>query len=49
GGVAMTDRIDYLMPLGAFGDLVNTLIVSRRLDEVFAYRKKRIEEILGSM
>ena len=49
GGVEMTDQINYLMPLGAFGDLVNTLIVSRRLEEVFAYRKKRIEEILGRM
>jgi ligand-binding SRPBCC domain-containing protein len=49
GGVEMTDQINYLMPLGAFGDLVNSLIVSQRLNEVFTYRKKRIEEILGSM
>lgn len=49
GGVEMTDRVDYVMPMDFFGDLVNTLIVSRRLEEVFAYRKKRIEEILGRM
>ena len=45
----MTDHIDYIMPMGVFGDLVNTLIVSRRLQEVFAYRRKKTEEILGSM
>ncbi len=47
GGVEMTDRIDYVLPMGAFGDLVNALIVSRRLDEVFAYRKGKVDEILG--
>lgn len=49
GGVEMTDRVSYVMPFGAFGDLVNTLIVSRRLDEVFAYRRERIEEIFGKI
>ncbi|MBM3422525.1 MAG: SRPBCC family protein [Chlorobi bacterium] len=49
GGVEMIDRIDYVMPFGAFGDMVNALIVSRRLDEVFAYRKRRTGEILGVM
>jgi ligand-binding SRPBCC domain-containing protein len=48
-GVEMTDRIDYIMPMGIFGDLVNALIVSRRLDEVFSYRKRKTGEILGEM
>ena len=49
GGVEMTDRIDYIMPMDFFGDLVNALIVSRRLEEVFTFRRKKIEEILGRM
>jgi ligand-binding SRPBCC domain-containing protein len=49
GGVEMTDLIDYTMPMGAFGDLVDLLIVNRRLDEVFAYRKRTVGEILGVM
>ncbi len=49
GGVEMTDQISYVMPMGAFGDLVNSLIVSRRLEEVFAYRQKKIEAILGNL
>ncbi|NTU93279.1 MAG: SRPBCC family protein [Chlorobiaceae bacterium] len=48
-GVEMTDIVDYRLPLGAFGELVESLIVGRRLDEVFAYRRRRIAEILGSM
>jgi ligand-binding SRPBCC domain-containing protein len=47
GGVEMTDSLRYALPMGFFGEMVNTLIVSRRLEEVFAYRRKRIEEILG--
>jgi len=46
-GVEMTDILDYSLPMEFFGELVNTLIVSRRLDEVFNYRKQKIEEILG--
>lgn len=48
-GVEMTDLVDYQLPLGFFGDLVDGLIVGRRLDEVFAYRRRRIGEILGTM
>ena len=49
GGVEMTDQINYVMPMDYFGDLVNTLIVSRRLAEVFTYRREKIEAILGRM
>lgn len=48
GGVEMTDSLRYSMPLDFFGELVNTVIVSRRLEEVFEYRRKKIESILGS-
>jgi len=49
GGVEMTDIVEYQLPMDAFGDLVDTLIVGRRLDEVFEYRRRRIGEILGRM
>ena len=49
GGVEMTDFLQYALPMGYFGELVNMLIVSLRLEEVFNYRKKRIEELLGKM
>ena len=47
GGVEMTDFLQYSLPMGYFGELVNMLIVSHRLEEVFNFRKKRVEEILG--
>jgi len=49
GGVEMTDFLQYSLPMGYFGEIVNMLIVSRRLEEVFNYRKNRIEEILGHL
>ena len=49
GGVEMIDRIDYVMPMAMFGDLVDFLIVSRRLEEVFQFRRKKVEEILGTL
>jgi ligand-binding SRPBCC domain-containing protein len=49
GGVEMIDSLDYALPMGLFGELVNTLIVSRRLEEVFRYRRERIEKLLGRM
>ena len=49
GGVEMTDSLQYSLPMSLFGEIVNTLIVSMRLAEVFNYRKKRIEELLGQM
>jgi ligand-binding SRPBCC domain-containing protein len=49
GGVEMTDIVEYRLPMGAFGELIESLIVGRRLDEVFGYRRRRIGEILGRM
>ncbi len=49
GGVQMTDIVEYRLPMEGFGDLVDSLIVGRRLDEVFEYRRRRTGEILGRM
>ncbi|WP_076791805.1 SRPBCC family protein [Chlorobium sp. KB01] len=49
GGVEMVDALEYALPMGLFGEMVNTLIVSRRLEEVFRYRRGRIEDILGRL
>ncbi|MEI6847811.1 MAG: SRPBCC family protein [Chlorobiaceae bacterium] len=49
GGVEMIDSLQYSLPMGFFGEIVNTFIVSRRLEEVFAYRREKIEKILGYM
>ncbi|MBF0585348.1 SRPBCC family protein [Prosthecochloris sp. N3] len=46
-GVMMTDTIEYRIPYGPFGELLDVLFINRRLDEVFRYRQKKVEEIFG--
>ncbi len=48
-GVEMTDIIDYKLPYGLLGEALNQLLIHHRLEEVFAYRRKKIEEIFGDM
>ena len=47
GGVEMTDLIHYKNPLGPLGVIANSLFVRKQLEEIFAYRYKKVEEIFG--
>jgi ligand-binding SRPBCC domain-containing protein len=47
GGVEMTDVVHYTLPFGPFGDLANMLLVRRRLEDVFNYRLRQVEELFG--
>jgi len=49
GGTEMTDIVEYALPLDLFGEVVEALIVGRRLDEVFEFRRRKVAEILGAM
>lgn len=49
GGVLMTDIVNYKPPLGLLGDLSNSIIIRKKLDEIFLYRKIQIERIYGSI
>ena len=44
GGVEMTDLIHYKLPLGFIGRIFNTLFVKKKLESIFAYRKKVLAE-----
>lgn len=46
GGVEMTDIVHYQIPFYPFGELALPL-VKKKLQEIFAYRIKRVEEVLG--
>lgn len=46
-GVEMTDLVHYLIPFGFLGDLVGALFVRRRLEEIFAYRRKVVSSVFG--
>ncbi|KYP13830.1 SRPBCC family protein [Flavihumibacter sp. CACIAM 22H1] len=45
GGVEMTDIVHYKIPLWWLGDLANALFVNRQLQEIFAYRFTKVQEL----
>ena len=47
GGVEMEDIIDYKVPLGILGQIVHPFIVKPKLEEIFAYRQKKLLELFG--
>ncbi len=49
GGVEVTDVVHYKIPLGPLGSLANIMFVDKKLNEVFNYRVKRLEELFGKL
>ncbi len=47
GGVEMEDIIDYKVPLGILGQLAHPILVKPKLEEIFAYRQKKLVELFG--
>ncbi|MCS7152763.1 MAG: SRPBCC family protein [Bacteroidia bacterium] len=47
-GVLMTDLVHYKLPGGAIGRFFHPLLIRPRLEEIFDYRKKKIEELFGT-
>ncbi|MBT8303093.1 MAG: SRPBCC family protein [Bacteroidia bacterium] len=48
GGVEMEDIIDYKIPLGILGQMVHPFLVKPKLEEIFNYRTKKLEELFGT-
>lgn len=46
-GVLMTDTVRYKPPFCVLGKIANYLFIRKRLNEIFDYRTKKIEEIFG--
>lgn len=46
-GVEMEDIVDYKVPLGFLGQLVHPFLVKPKLEEIFTYRTKKLEEMFG--
>jgi ligand-binding SRPBCC domain-containing protein len=46
GGTVVDDRVSYEPPLGPLGAALNALVIRRRLDAIFAYRRQRIAALL---
>jgi ligand-binding SRPBCC domain-containing protein len=47
GGVEMEDIIDYKIPLGILGQLMHPILVKPKLNEIFEYRKEKLETLFG--
>ncbi len=49
GGVEMTDIVDYRLPLGPLGVLMQKILVGNMLKGIFEYRTKRLVELFGEV
>ncbi|AXP82971.1 hypothetical protein CJ739_3912 [Mariniflexile rhizosphaerae] len=47
GGGEMEDIIDYKVPFGFLGQLVHPILVKPKLEEIFNYRTRKLEELFG--
>ncbi|WP_138434203.1 SRPBCC family protein [Winogradskyella algicola] len=47
GGVEMEDIVDYKVPMGILGQMVHPILVKPKLEEIFNYRTKKLEELFG--
>jgi ligand-binding SRPBCC domain-containing protein len=47
GGTRIHDHVRYALPFGIVGVLVHTLIVRRDVEGIFAFRQRRLNELLG--
>lgn len=45
GGIEMTDIVSYKLPLGFLGRLVHPFLVAPKLNEIFAFRFKKVDEL----
>ena len=49
GGTKMTDIVNYAVPFGVFGKVTEQLIVSHRVDEIFNFRYRKLEQLYGKV
>jgi ligand-binding SRPBCC domain-containing protein len=47
GGTEVRDAVEYALPFGPLGRLAHLLLVHRKLETIFDYRHRVIEEIFG--
>lgn len=47
GGVEMEDIVHYKVPMGILGQMAHPFLVKPKLEEIFAFRKKKLVELFG--
>jgi ligand-binding SRPBCC domain-containing protein len=46
-GVMMEDIVSYVVPFGFLGRVANTFIISKKINEIFNYRKEVLVKMFG--
>ena len=46
-GILMTDEVKYQIPFGIVGQMVNSLIVRRKIENIFSFREKTLNKIFN--
>ncbi len=49
GGTSVEDIVHYALPFGFAGSLLGARIVRRRLDDIFSFRRRFLEETFGKL
>ena len=49
GGVLMNDILHYSIGWGPIGAIANGIMVKSKIDEIFNFRYKKVEELLGKI
>ena len=49
GGVKTTDLLDYSLPMGPIGRLLQPILIKPKIEEIFEYRRKKLIEIFGEI
>jgi len=47
GGIEASDILDYVIPYGFIGRILHSIFIKPKLEEIFEYRKEKLEEIFG--
>ena len=47
GGVLVHDRVRYQLPFGVLGHLVDSVVVRRKIENIFSYRKRVLQKIFN--
>lgn len=45
GGVEMTDIIDYAVPFGILGRMMNSILISSEIEKIFSFRAEKIKDL----
>ncbi|NHB67690.1 SRPBCC family protein [Bacteroidales bacterium M08MB] len=48
-GVVMEDTVLYLPPMGIIGRVANSLFIKKRLDQIFEFRRAKLQKKFGNI